>query len=300
MAKVSFLACHLLFSIRVRVSPPFTVNCACLNCKLTFTVTVTRYRNYKGGLRTISSIMILPTIKVAGSAVAAVLAFCSARNMIQTTRILSNDVVESTVGAGMRIQDELAETVSSHKGLASLIDELKTLSRKEALCLFASCPSVKLKDIEGDWNLMLLENNGIVMTQVASFMTNQLFSKGHTFLGKSFNCKSGMGINMFTKETGDNTQFHEFDFSVEHSRMLPSDDTASFLTGTDCIALKYGQYQPIFSPWKTMRDELRTVPLPEDSSCQLMIGMGCMAWSGGLKNGTPFCLWRKIQNRTSK
>ena len=41
-----------------------------------------------------------------------------------------------------------------------------------------------------------------------------------------------------------------------------------------------------------MVDELRVLKLPEDSSVEVMIGMGCMAWSGGMLNASPFCLWR--------
>jgi hypothetical protein len=30
----------------------------------------------------------------------------------------------------------------------------------------------------------------------------------------------------------------------------------------------------------------------DDNNLQILIGLGCMAWSGGVLNSSPFCLYR--------
>mmetsp|Transcript_11311 Transcript_11311/g.14891 ORF Transcript_11311/g.14891 Transcript_11311/m.14891 type:complete len:247 (+) Transcript_11311:25-765(+) len=238
--------------------------------------------------------MLILSAKVASSAIAAVLTFCSVRNIVQTSLIVSDGQIESSVVLGMEVQDRLADVVNldtSSETPKHLLQELSGLSRKESVCLFASCSSAKVEDVEGEWNIMLLENNGVVMTNVASFMTEKLFSKGRLFLGKSFSTQSRKGINLF-QNSGEEMQYHEFDFNLEESRLLPKDVPPSAFTGSSCIALDYTAHQPILSLWKSMRDEVRPVPLPDSAGYQLMVGIGCMAWSGGLRNGTPFCLWR--------
>jgi hypothetical protein len=75
----------------------------------------------------------------------------------------------------------------------------------------------------------------------------------------------------------------------------------------DALILDYNRYQPWYSPWRTMTDEIRVVrlssPSPssflgvapgdgEGSDGTVLLGWGCMKWSGGILNASPFCLYR--------
>lgn len=51
------------------------------------------------------------------------------------------------------------------------------------------------------------------------------------------------------------------------------------------------QQRKILSPWYSMHDELRYIPIADDYS--VLLGFGCMGWSGGIRNAAPFCLYRK-------
>jgi hypothetical protein len=43
-----------------------------------------------------------------------------------------------------------------------------------------------------------------------------------------------------------------------------------------------------------MIDEVRVLPckLDDESEIEVLIGFGSMAWSGGVLNSSPFCLYR--------
>mmetsp|Transcript_6694 Transcript_6694/g.13625 ORF Transcript_6694/g.13625 Transcript_6694/m.13625 type:complete len:263 (+) Transcript_6694:14-802(+) len=251
--------------------------------------------------------MLVPIVKLTGSLVTGILAFSSARNILQTTRAVSE--IEETVARGLEIQDHLTNIelrdehdtapwqLTEDACFAAVVEEMQKLSRKDILSLFVSCPSVDgaFELLDGEWNAVLLDNNGWIMTNVASFMTNQLFGRGSRWIGKTFNSQSSLGTNRFKGKV----DVHPFDFAIEASKLLHDDAEDAALSGKSCIVLDYSPHQNPISLWKTMRDELRFVPLPSKSAGSdqngkyLMVGMGSLAWSGGLWNGTPFCLYRE-------
>ena len=116
------------------------------------------------------------------------------------------------------------------------------------------------------------------MTKVASIMTNGLFGMGRKWDGKIFHADM-KGTNRFLNRDGvSKGKEHPFDFSIQESRLW---------TG-ESLQFRYANYQSPFSLWKSMHDEVRIIPGDVD----VMIGFGSMAWSGGMLNATPFCLWR--------
>jgi len=48
-----------------------------------------------------------------------------------------------------------------------------------------------------------------------------------------------------------------------------------------------------------MRDEMRVLRL-DLADGDVMIGAGCMAWSGGMLNASPFCAYRKSEIKVGK
>jgi hypothetical protein len=135
-------------------------------------------------------------------------------------------------------------------------------------------------------------------TSETSFITNKLFGRGRRWNGKAFADDGRTGINRFVAPGSDrHEREHRFDISLERSRLVPAAATEHHQPLS--IVLRYGPYQrnPL-SPWKTMRDEIRVVSATagsDDGQHQqqiLLLGMGCMAWSGGMLNCSPFCLYR--------
>jgi len=112
---------------------------------------------------------------------------------------------------------------------------------------------------------------------------------GRNWNGKAF-YDSGEGINRFYSKSNNETaeKEHTFDYAVESSRLLPD---------TQSVILRYNKHQSFFSLWRTMMDEIRILPLLSDY--EILIGMGCMAWSGGMLNASPFCLYRN-RNQSDK
>lgn len=93
---------------------------------------------------------------------------------------------------------------------------------------------------------------------------------------------------------------HVFDYRMEPSRLHPHDLS---------ICLDYQNHQGILSLWKGMKDELRVLPTTTSSisptattvdennmnrqKYDILIGLGSLSWSGGIYNGSPFCLYRR-------
>ena len=108
------------------------------------------------------------------------------------------------------------------------------------------------------------------------------------------------GINRFdSKQTSDNAAVHHehaFDYSLQPSSRATRD-------GKPSVRLEYRNYQSRLSLWHSMTDELRIVPLSRVGHNsrrrppQVMIGLGSMAWSGGVLNASPFCLWREEEQQ---
>lgn len=160
----------------------------------------------------------------------------------------------------------------------AMVTHLQSLSRKELLLLFCTSPAPSdLEILSGEWSGILLNNNNLGMTLIGSkFMSNILFGRGRPWNGKMFG-PGGKGMNRFRgKYNGAMRMEHSFDFSIQESKIK---------SGTTSVVLDYSKYQFPLSLWHTMKDEVRCLP------CGVLIGFGCMAWSGGMMNAAPFCLY---------
>ena len=219
-------------------------------------------------------------------AATAVLALASGRNMWQAYSICHAHDREDGGGSCPSIGN-----VSSQE---EVLSKLQSMPKSDLLKLFLSSepPASHEESIKGEWNGILLHNN-LVLTTVTNFITNTLFGMGRKWNGKAF-YEENKGINRFhAKADSSSIQTeHRFDFSIAPSRLDPKSSS---------VILIYNKYQNLFSPWKAMVDELRVLKLPQDSSVEVMICMGCMGWSGGMLNASPFCLWRpKRREATAK
>jgi hypothetical protein len=209
-------------------------------------------------------------------ATAAVLAMASGRNMLQTYRVFSSTGCTSA-------DAELIDT----DGLVDkdrVLEKLQAMPRHELLRLFlVSQHPTDLEAIQGEWNGILLSNN-IILTSITNFLSNGLFGWGRKWNGKTF-AGDQQGMNRFCsrKTPGVIEEAHRFDYSLAFS---------SLDREAQSVRLLYAYYQNPLSLWKTMRDEVRWMKLPHDCQIEVLIGMGCMAWSGRALNSSPFCLWR--------
>jgi hypothetical protein len=208
------------------------------------------------------------------------------------------------------------------------VKALQSLDRQEVLQLFLwDCEApANLAELDGDWNGELLENNGVVLTQVTNFLTNGLFGKGRKWNGKLFDGHDGRGRNrFFSSSKTTNEQIHPvssesttidtehtFDLSVAPSRLgvsikeeLQDNDNSNTDSNSNQatphemmkVALcDYTQHQSRFSLWYSMKDELRVVKC---SNGQIVLGLGSMGWSGSIWNASPFCLWRETSDPAS-
>jgi hypothetical protein len=108
--------------------------------------------------------MIIPVLQTAGAVVTATLALSSGLNMYQTFQ----------VSRGMNDENDLAfrlcieERMPSSRRLQVALDEIVGLSRSDALkCFKTSCRApLSLSEIGGEWDGILLDNNGIIMVRI--------------------------------------------------------------------------------------------------------------------------------------
>jgi hypothetical protein len=214
----------------------------------------------------------------AASAVVLTLAGGTVRNMLQTVRVVGS--------SGSTINDENTNRqllpASACTTPKATVEYLQSLEREELLQLFCSGSEPEdLSELSGEWDGVLLKNNGLGMTTVGSnFMSNVLFGMGRKWNGKAFGAE-GKGMNRFYGRTSESTEKeHSFDFSSQESSRIQS--------GKPSVRLQYSNYQSTLSLWKTMTDEVRCLP----GDTEVLIGFGAMTWSGGMLNSAPFCLWR--------
>ena len=138
----------------------------------------------------------------------------------------------------------------------------------------------------------------ISQTKTSNFITHGLFAKRKgSFLskekqlwnGKSFGENSAGANRFFTPDKSSKQHYknHKFNYIISSS---------SFFKGNKSLQLSYKKYQKNLSLWKSMRDEIRVVKTIRDgnSKTMLLLGMGCMQWSGGMYNTAPFCLWKSV------
>jgi len=263
--------------------------------------------------------MILTAAKAAGAAITGILAFSSGRNILQTYRIAKE--VSSPPSASYSMpQTEPLLLPKNARPLA--VRQLQSLTRPELLRMYLNSCEAPTDDsmnllLDGEWNGVLL-SNGPILTPVVGFITNRLFGKGRRWNGKAFHLSSGKGHNRFESvssqemsttsknKINDNTNTSHpqqvtmviarteddqfFNFSLSDSRLGADSGQA--------LILEYKNYQQnrLWSPWKSMVDEIRIVPSTFSNSddCELLLlGWGSMGWSGGKLNASPFCLYRR-------
>ena len=106
-----------------------------------------------------------------------------------------------------------------------------------------------------------------------------------------------IGINRFKGDKDVPYKVHKFDYSIAPS-----------IFGKSSIRLNYSSHQGLLSLWKTMVDEVRILKFPrvdnniEESKEQfdiILLGVGSMAWSGGMYNSQPFCLYQPSSTSAS-
>jgi len=181
------------------------------------------------------------------------------------------------------------------KSVDGIVADLRRLRRSEFLELWIRCeaPPQDMKSIDGDWNGALLDNNGFLMTKVSKFLTDALFGRKYgPWNGKAFRAGERGGINRFLAKSNDDDdeiQFeHKFDCRVEASKLDRNGKA---------LVLQYASHQNRLSPWHSMRDEIRVLPIKGRKNGGVLLGLGCMKWSGaylrdGMLNSAPFCLYR--------
>jgi hypothetical protein len=115
------------------------------------------------------TMMILPIAKAAAGAITATLALSSGRNMLQTFQ-LSRAHQETTDTKAPWVPPSLhrhltdPDPTSTTLTANSIVSDLEELGRKELVELFLACqPPASAAEIEGEWNGVLLENNGFVL-----------------------------------------------------------------------------------------------------------------------------------------
>jgi hypothetical protein len=123
--------------------------------------------------------------------------------------------------------------------------------------------------------------------------------------GKEFGIrthKNGIiGINRFypNGKNGCNDATMEKVHNFDYAASSPS------IFGNTSIQLNYSRHQGIFSLWKTMVDEVRILEIPSprkqlsngtEQSDFILLGVGSMAWSGGMYNCQPFVLKKSLKS----
>uniref|UniRef100_A0A7R9ZM65 Uncharacterized protein n=1 Tax=Craspedostauros australis TaxID=1486917 RepID=A0A7R9ZM65_9STRA len=232
--------------------------------------------------------MIALASKAALCATVTVLGGSSLRNIIQTSSIMKMHKAADATAVGIMVDTDgaapqcsiplLAQFESTQQQQSPLsIDEatrlLQAMNRNDLLHLFLASPPPATAS--GTWNGLLLDNNGPIMNQVSNIMTHVLFGGiQKRWLGKRLG--DTKGANRFEQDI----EKHGFDVTIEPSLMQPNKAS---------LHLKYSNYQQPISLWKTMEDELRVVP---NTDGKVMIGMGCLHLTGGMRNAAPFCLYQ--------
>lgn len=134
--------------------------------------------------------------------------------------------------------------------------------------------------------------NSCIQTLASTILTHKLFGRGRRWNGKAF-FEDGNGVNRFYSKSalGKTETEHSFDYTLDETRIIGSNG--------ESVLLRYNQYQSRLSLWRSMKDEIRILPLPGDVGGQVLLGMGWMTWSGGILNASPFCLWRETETKSS-
>ena len=243
--------------------------------------------------------LVAPVLQAASSVVILTLAASCGRNMLQTRHHFmqkDDSYFSSMFENDATMTDLISSSRNSPLPPELVVQNLRSLKRENLLHIFSKSRSPSnLTEIQGEWDGCLLENNGVIMTLVSKIMTNGLFGFGRKWNGKEFMLDS-KGTNRFIvkgisndgsgKHHSSIDTAHDFDYSITDSVVDNKQETT---TSSSVVRLKYSNYHRTLSLWSTMADEVRFIPAGDK---QVLIGFGCMEWSGGMLNGAPFCLWR--------
>lgn len=129
--------------------------------------------------------MLLPIARVAAGAVTATLALSTGRNMLQTFRI--SRAHQETMDAKApwippSLHRHLSDPTSTTVAANSVVSDLEELGRKELVEIFLSCrPPANAAEIEGEWNGVLLENNGFVLVSSNSTLSLGASYENHIY-----------------------------------------------------------------------------------------------------------------------
>jgi len=267
----------------------------------------------------------LPLVKLAAAAATTVLTVSSGKNMFQTATIAHehNQRPSSYFSSATSSMSTLRPGDSTN----AIVSKMQAMKRKELLELyFCSRAPQDFSEIQGEWDGILLDNGSWIMTTVTSLLTDRLFGMGRKWNGKHFGIAESnveensskqqrQGINRFyARKTKSNVSSSSSSSSplterqhIFDMRLQPSQLDTIFKNSRvqqqqqqprKCsLVLDYSKHQSLVSPWRTMMDEIRIVPLNGD--CRVLIGLGYMAWSGGRLNSSPFLLFRGGTERTT-
>jgi len=131
--------------------------------------------------------MILTVARAAAAAVTATLALSSGRNMVQTFQVSREHQRsrERSLSSSIPAPAIHRFSLDSQATTASVVKQIEQMNRKELVEVFLSCEApTDLSEIQGEWNGVLLDNNGFVMvgsTQTRTLSINQHFHQhGHS------------------------------------------------------------------------------------------------------------------------
>lgn len=233
-------------------------------------------------------------IQAAISATVAILVGSSLKNAVETYSVFREKQLSDEWKEKRGLLQMSSKFKESNTNVRAVVQNLQAMNRKDLLRVYQSCECPDF-DVTGEWDGKLLEN-GLVMTKIASFVTNRLFGGGNNWNGKYFGNNS-VGGNRFVSQERDvggivNDEMarniivkdHSFDYAL-----LPS----PIDRGKNSLVIKYARYHSSFSLFNSMVDELRVLKYPDSKgNGAILIGLGSMAWSGGKLNCSPFCLMR--------
>ncbi|KAJ1635805.1 hypothetical protein T492DRAFT_964031 [Pavlovales sp. CCMP2436] len=155
--------------------------------------------------------------------------------------------------------------------LASAEDVLRSCARKsDVVALWRSAGPVQPETVAGRELRGALLFRG-VLAPASAVITHALFAPGSAWTGKAFG-PLGEGLNTFAN----GMRRRCFTYAVQLSE----------LDGKPALALTYRGRDGLFGGLLGMRDELRVLP----GHPRILLGMGGMAVTGGVRNAAPFVL----------
>lgn len=149
---------------------------------------------------------------------------------------------------------------------------LALTSKADAVALWRASPAPTIGGWSGEWEGRLLPLG--VLAPVSALITHNLFGPASRWSGKAFSADGGSGANLFERGPP--------------RRAFRASVAPSTLDGRPVLSLDYAAAgEPLWGTVLGMRDELREV------APGVLLGLGGMRASGGVRNAAPFVLVRK-------